>query len=116
MENTIKAKKTIFKRWWFWVVCILIIGIIGASANKKGGSSNPSKSSDAGITKTNYEKISTGMPKGRVEDILGSQGEQSSETSIGGVTSEAKTYQDGMDMILIIYSNGKVMSKSQSGL
>ena len=73
------------------------------------------------INSENYEKISNGMSKSQVESILG-QGESNASSSIdlgeygGNISSEVITWQSGMKVITITFSNGKVMAKAQSGL
>ena len=71
------------------------------------------------ITKDNYSEIKTGMTIAEVESILGSGTEQaSSDASIGGISIDMKSmvWQDEMKIISIMFSHGKVQSKSQFGL
>ena len=73
------------------------------------------------INSENYEKISNGMSKSQVESILG-QGESNASSSIdlgeygGNISSEVITWQSGMKVITITFSNGKVIAKAQAGL
>lgn len=73
------------------------------------------------INSENYEKISNGMSKSKVESILG-KGESDASSSIdlgeygGNISYEVITWQSGMKVITITFSNGEVMSKAQSGL
>jgi uncharacterized alpha/beta hydrolase family protein len=73
------------------------------------------------INKDNYEKISDGMSISQVESILG-EGESNASSSVdlgeygGNISSEVMTWQSGMKVISITFSNGKVMAKAQSGL
>ena len=73
------------------------------------------------INSENYEKISNGMSKSQVESILG-HGESNASSSIdlgeygGNISSEVITWQSGMKVITITFSNGKVMAKAQAGL
>ena len=73
------------------------------------------------INSENYDKISNGMTKSKVESILG-EGESNASTSIdlgeygGNISSEVMTWQSGMKVISITFSNGKVMAKAKSGL
>ena len=46
MEDTTKTKKPIYKKWWFWVLAILIIAIIGSQSNKNRNSSDTGNSSE----------------------------------------------------------------------
>ena len=71
------------------------------------------------ITKDNYSEIKTGMTIAEVESILGSGTEQaSSDASISGISIDMKSmvWQDEMKIITIMFSHGKVQSKSQFGL
>lgn len=73
------------------------------------------------INSENYDKISNGMSKSKVESILG-EGESNASSSIdlgeygGNISSEVITWQSGMKVITITFSNGKVMAKAQTGL
>ena len=73
------------------------------------------------INKDNYNKISNGMSISQVESILG-KGESLASSSYdlgeygGNISSEVKTWQKGMKIISITFSNGKVMAKANSGL
>ena len=68
-------------------------------------------------TMAQYNRISVGMSRSAVEDILGSSGEQLSSFSTGDSTYtvdqwEGKNYSS----IIISFTNDKVISKSQAGL
>ncbi len=67
------------------------------------------------INKTNYKKINNGMSKSDVESILG-PGDSNASSSYGGYTAEVVTWQSGMNIISITFSDGKVSGKSQVGL
>ena len=73
------------------------------------------------INKDNYGKISDGMSISQVESILG-EGESNASSSLdlgeygGNISSEVMTWQSGMKVISITFSNGKVNAKAQSGL
>lgn len=73
------------------------------------------------INSENYDKISNGMSKSEVESILG-EGESNASSSIdlgeygGNISSEVITWQSGMKVITITFSDGKVMAKAQTGL
>lgn len=46
-----KAKKPVYKRWWFWVVAIIIlIGIGGAAGNNKNQENETTKSTSSTAT------------------------------------------------------------------
>ena len=73
------------------------------------------------INSENYNKISNGMSKSEVQAILG-EGESQAESSVdmgqygGNISSEVMTWQDGMKVISITFSNGKVLAKAKTGL
>ena len=73
------------------------------------------------INKDNYNKISNGMSISQVESKLG-KGESQASSSYdlgdygGNISSEVVTWQKGMKIISITFSNGKVMAKGNSGL
>ena len=73
------------------------------------------------LNKDNYDKISTGMSVSQVESILG-KGESEASSSVdlgeygGSISSEVMTWQSGLKVISITFSNGKVMAKAQNGL
>ena len=73
------------------------------------------------LNKDNYDKISNGMSVSQVESILG-KGESNASSSVdlgeygGNISSEVMTWQSGIKVITISFSNGGVMSKAQSGL
>jgi len=90
----------------FTVVVFITVILIGCSGK---------------INKDNYSKISNGMSISQVESILG-EGESNASSSVdlgkygGNISSELMTWQSGMKIITISFSNGKVMEKGQFGL
>jgi len=72
------------------------------------------------INKENYSKIENGMTVSEVKSILG-EGESNASSSVdlgsyGSINSEVITWQSGVNVIVITFSNGEVMSKAQTGL
>ena len=72
------------------------------------------------INKENYSKIENGMTVSEVTSILG-EGESNASSNVdlgsyGSMSAEAITWQSGVSVISITFSNGKVMSKAQTGL
>jgi len=67
------------------------------------------------INKENYDRISNGMSKSQVEKILG-EGDSQAQSTYGDYSAESMTWSSGMKIISIVFSNGKVDAKSQSGL
>lgn len=86
------------------------------------------------VSKSNYDKIESGMTIEEVENILGKGEEQASSSinipgqsisipgggnvSTAGMSTSAKAmvWKDGTKVISIMFSDGKVMGKSQLGL
>jgi hypothetical protein len=71
------------------------------------------------ISKSNYDRIETGMSISEVQGILGKGSEQaSSDASFGGISMNAKqmTWQDGNRIITVTFMNDKVQGKAQMGL
>lgn len=71
------------------------------------------------VTKANYDRIENGMSLKRVEGILGKGTEQSrSGGDFGGISMSGKAmvWQEGNNVITVMFMNDKVMSKSQMGL
>lgn len=69
----------------------------------------------------NYNRIYNGMSISEVESILGKGKSQASSSfdlgEFGGkMTTEVMTWQSGMKVISITFSNGKVEGKAQTGL
>ncbi len=67
------------------------------------------------INKENYNKISNGMSKSQVEQILG-EGDSQAQSNYGGYSAESMTWSSGMKIISIVFSNGEVTGKSEAGL
>ncbi len=70
MENEVKTKKkkSIFKRWWFWVIiAVVIIGIVGSTSSEPstpstpndniGTSNNDSTGNKNNSSKKEYQKV-----------------------------------------------------------
>lgn len=48
-----QAKKAIYKQWWFWLIILVVIGVIGSFANRgsdDGQSKNNSQPAKAWVT------------------------------------------------------------------
>lgn len=73
---------------------------------------------DAPCTYDEYLSISTGMSYNEVVDIIGSDGTELSSVSISGNTSSVYQWEGSKKYsnVVVEFSNGKVISKAQSGL
>ena len=61
-ENVTKAKKPIYKKWWFWLIVAIVV-IIGATGNSESNSSTENKNE----TKTVAKKESIAAKKERLK-------------------------------------------------
>ena len=71
------------------------------------------------VTKSNYDKVTTGMTLAEVENILGKGAEQAGGGGVlGKITGSGKvvTWEDGEKVITITFINDKVTTKLQKGL
>ena len=73
------------------------------------------------LNKDNYDKLSNDMSVSQVESILG-KGESQASSNVdlgeygGNISSEVIIWQSSTKVILITFSDGKVMNKAQTGL
>jgi hypothetical protein len=61
-------KKPIFKKWWFWVLAVIVLAIIGKAMGNKSTDS-PAKVSNR-ITLAKYNMIQPGLSREEVEQII----------------------------------------------
>ena len=65
-----------------------------------------------------YAKVKTGMTLAQAESAIGCKGEEMSQSETGGLKMSMMTW-DGRgvgSLLMIMFSNGKTLSKSQIGL
>lgn len=69
------------------------------------------------VTMQKYDRLTTGMPRAKVEEILGGKGEEISSSSGGGVTFTVNQWE-GADYksVIITFKNDKLTDKAQVGL
>lgn len=68
------------------------------------------------VTKSNYDKIETGMTKADVEKILGS-GTAEKGAGVGDLTGSVVKWEKNEDTwITVTFANDKVVTKAQGGL
>lgn len=135
MEKQVKKKKSIFKRWWFWVlIVIFIIGIAGSTGskndiNKSHPASEPSVSQSASntekqepvkpaskVTYENFLKIAMGAKMESVNTLLG-EGTETSSSEVGGVKTAIYSWSGpGISNLNVTIQNGIVTGKAQAGL
>ncbi len=77
------------------------------------------------VDQSNYDKVSTGMTQDQVEGILGTGKEQTAmatpgvsvgNMSVPGMSAKTVMWQDGSKSITVVFKDGKVFTKAQSGL
>ena len=132
-DNT--EKKPVYKKWWFWVIIIIfIIGVVGASqtgnqdTNQVSTSTNDSNNVENTInTQENekvevsleqYNQIKDGMTYEEVVEIFGGKESSSSESETAGIKSQIMMWDGNGDfsIVTIAFIDGEVYSKSQTGL
>ncbi|MDR9792745.1 DUF3862 domain-containing protein [Aeribacillus pallidus] len=137
-----EKKKSIFKRWWFWVIVVLVIAGIGAVGGGEDGSEpntaepaatepqaeQPKKTEEKSepenkptISKAEFDAIKNGMTYEEVVKIIGSEGEVMSETGEAGTDLHTIIYSwDGEGEIganaNFTFQGGKLQNKAQFGL
>jgi len=70
----------------------------------------------AGVSRSGYAQIRTGMAFDEVEFILGGTGEQISYSGGGGHSFALYRWVDGRAMVVLSFADDLVSGKSQSGL
>ena len=98
-------------------VFIFFIGLfiaIGAFLSMESSDSSEKEC----ISMEEFSEIKTGMSYDEVIEIIGCEGELSSEVSVVDITSELYIWygSDGISNANVTFSNGKVMAKAQFGL
>jgi len=126
MEETKSRKKSIFKRWWFWVfIAIVIISAVwrGNGGKPTGNKAtetdkNPAKRSEpvSKVTYDNFLKIKMGGNLKDITALLGEGSEQSS-SEVGGIKTVMYSWNgSGVSNMNVTIQNGIVTSKGQMGL
>lgn len=93
------------------LVAITLTGLVLLALPGCGGGSK--------VTKSNFEKVKTGMTLAAVEKILGKGTEQAGVGgAMGGLGASGKivTWTEGEKTITVTFVNGKVTMKAQKGL
>jgi hypothetical protein len=70
------------------------------------------------VSKSNYDKITTGMSKADVEKIMGAGEKASAGISVGGldITGDVYTWKDGDKQITVVFKDEKVVSKTSQNV
>lgn len=115
-ESEIAGIKTIMYQWETDDWGIMLVTFQNDKVTNKSQSGISSDSTK--VTLDQYNQIQTGMTYEEVKNILGGEGQLSSETEIAGMNSQI--YQWNGNSLgancMITFSDGKVYSKAQFGL
>jgi hypothetical protein len=141
MENG--KKKSIYKKWWLWVVAVLILAALGSQGGKMGTKKVTTKGEDTkssetvkpkktrhlpsgfdvevpdGLTMAAFGKITDGMSKDDVDFLAGGSGTLQSSAGSGGYQMDIYSYPGvdaGSGTATVSFTNGKVSAKFQMGL
>lgn len=126
-----KEKNPIYKKWWFWVIIVVVvIGVVGATqgettntsvqpeTNTENTAGSSNEAQDVKVTLAQYNQIKDGMTYKEVVEIFGGKETSSSESEIAGIKSQIMTWNGNgtFSLVTIGFTDGKVSSKSQTGL
>lgn len=120
-----KVKKPFYKKFWVWIIAIIIIGgVIGSNGSKKtrNTSNNSSTKKEAKkedtrkITYEKFSKVKMGSTYEDVKNMLG-EGKESTSSEMGGIKTVIYTWDngDGSNMN-VTFQNNKALAKAQAGL
>lgn len=108
MKSTIK----------YLAAALIAVSVASCDMDLGPDSESKEKTEKSGYTMENFNKLKTGMSYRECKKILGQKGELVSESSVGDMT--MKQYQWIIDdyggSIQLIFTNGKLDTKSQMGL
>lgn len=127
--NTYVQKKPFYKRFWFWILAIIVIFILGTalggnSDNSNNGSTSSTKKVD-GITKSQFNAIKLSENDGtslkNTEKQFGKKPSSTSTDTIDGIKSDMNTWDkvangDLGSAVTVGFSNNHAISKSIDGL
>lgn len=108
MEMNLKDK--FYKKWWFWVIAVVIVGIIGVNVVNK------SKTKVVGVNYENFVSVKMGMKYSGVVKILG-EGREEGSSEISGIKTVMYAWNGtGTSNVTVTTQNGVVTGKAQAGL
>lgn len=100
-------------------ILTLSAGLLGATAITAPAIAQDSTARSKGcVTYSEYKRAKSGMTVAQVARLFGTKGKQSSKSSSFGITVEIRSY-DGctqFGVVSVLYTNGRLDTKSQAGL
>lgn len=114
-----KQKKSIFKRWWFWIAAVFLLFIIIGTANSK----KPLSSSGSLSNQTNISKATPGTnkttPKSGQRQVTGKAADLGAGTFEGGKDITAGVYDaasaEGQGNFTVNSSSGELLANEILG-
>lgn len=70
------------------------------------------------VTYAEYKKVKSGMTVAKVAKLFGTKGKQSAKSEAYGITVEIRTYNGctQFGVVSVLFTNGRLDTKSQAGL
>ena len=121
-----KNKKPVFKKWWFWALfVIVVIAIASSNGNNSnntettGGNEIKTEKNSSKISMQEFEALATGITYEEAVEIIGGEGELTSQVDVGGYDTKLYTWEGEGSFganANATFQNGKLTSKAQIGL
>lgn len=100
-------------------VSVLVAGLLGSTAiSAPALASDTATRSPGCVTYSEYKRAKTGMTVSQVAKLFGTKGKQSSKSSNFGITVEIRSYNGctQFGVVSVLFTNGRLDTKSQAGL
>lgn len=98
---------------------VLAVGLLGSAVTTAPALADEAMPRSPGcVTYSEYKRAKSGMTIAQVAKLFGTKGKQSSKSSSFGITVEIRSY-DGctqFGVVSVLYTNGRLDTKSQAGL
>lgn len=121
-----KNKKPFYKKWWIWAILVVVVIASVSSANTSNNgdevdvdNTRVSEKNSPKISKAEFEAIKTGMTYEEVVDIIGGEGELSSQVDIAGYNTKMYMWEGEGSIganANATFQNNSLTSKAQFGL
>lgn len=106
------------KRIFSAAVCVGMVSALGLVGPTSAVTASETLRSKGCVTYSEYKRAKSGMTIAEVAKLFGTKGKQSSKSSSFGITVEIRSY-DGctqFGVVSVLYTNGRLDTKSQAGL